>query len=91
MALARVDHGQPGAAEHVEHATGRRDRAPERRDVVAEHLAESAALDEIPLHVDDEQRGLRGVERELVGLGVDGQDAARPGHDPCRVIRRRLR
>ena len=34
--------------------------ACEQRDIVAERFAEAARLDEIALHVDDDQRGVRG-------------------------------
>ena len=36
-------------------------------DVVAERLAEAARLEEVALHVDDDQRAVRGIELELVG------------------------
>jgi hypothetical protein len=40
----------------VEHAPARRDHRLQRRDVVAERLAEAARLDEVALHVDDDER-----------------------------------
>ena len=43
----------------------------EQRHVVAERLAEAARLEEVALHVDDDQRGAREVERDRLRLGVD--------------------
>jgi hypothetical protein len=59
MALAGVDHLQPGRAPGVEQRAVGRDRPPQLADVVAEHLAEAAGLEEVALHVDDHQRAAR--------------------------------
>ena len=40
------------------------------RHVVAERFAEAARLDEVALHVDDDQRGGARIELELVRLGI---------------------
>ena len=37
-------------------------------DIVAQHLAEAAGLEEIALHVDDEEARTRRIEFELVGF-----------------------
>ena len=56
MAFARVHDGQGlGAPCRQQFPVGLDDPA-QLRDVVAEHLAEAARLEEIALHVDDEQR-----------------------------------
>jgi hypothetical protein len=69
--------------------------ASSRRHVVAQRLAEAAGLDEVALHVDDDQRGVRRVEAEREGavssvifmrrclLGLRGAGAARDGRRPC--------
>ena len=57
MPFARVDHQHALRARRVEHALARRDDRLQRRDVVAERFAEAAGLDEVALHVDDEERG----------------------------------
>ena len=72
VAFTRVDDRQAVTPERHEHPARRRHRAAKVPDVVAQHLAEAAALEEVALHVDDEQRGGRGVADELVRLGVDG-------------------
>ena len=75
MALARVDDQQPGGAPRRQQSPVRLDRAAQLRHVVAEHLAEAAGLEEIALHVDDQQRAMGGRERERVRFGgkVDGR------------------
>src|ERR1700728_2455069 len=49
----------------------RLDRAAQLADIVAERLAEPARLEEIALHVDDQQRRGPRLQRKLVGLGID--------------------
>ena len=58
----------PARARRVEHALGRRDGAPQQRHVVAERLAEATRIDEVALHVDDDQRRRVRLECELIGL-----------------------
>ena len=60
----------PVCARRVEHAPARRDHRLQRRDVVAERLAEAARLDEVALHVDDDERRRFRVELELIRFGV---------------------
>ena len=66
MALARVhDRQLPGAPRRQQLPVGL-DGPAQLRDVVAEHLAEAARLEEVALHVDDEQRAA--VPGELEGI-----------------------
>ena len=89
MALARVHDRQAGGAPRGEQRLVRLDGAAQLRDVVAEHLAEAARLEEIALHVDDEQRGLRRDEFEGVRFGLDVQAGGSSvrGHGHCGVWR----
>ena len=64
--------GQSDLAGAVEQGPQRRDGAAQLSDVVAEALAEAAGFEEVALHVDDEQRGGRGVEGERVRARIDG-------------------
>jgi hypothetical protein len=66
-----VDHRHPRLAEAGDETANRRNDRAEAGDVVAEALAEAAGLDEIALHVDHDQRCLRGIERELERLCVN--------------------
>jgi hypothetical protein len=66
-----MDHQQPGGARRFEHGPAWRDRTAEQRHVVAERLPEAARLEEIALHVDDDQRGAGQIERHCLGLGLD--------------------
>jgi hypothetical protein len=56
MALAGVHRQQTGGAPGRQQPTVRLDGPAQLRDVVAEHFAEAAGLEEIALHVDDQQR-----------------------------------
>jgi hypothetical protein len=67
-----MDHQHTHAPRRVEHALAWRNDCLQRRDVVAESFAEPAGLDEIALHVDDEECRGSGIERELVGFGRNG-------------------
>ncbi len=72
MPFPGVDDGPALRAEQgYQSGHGRHDRL-EAGDVVAKGVAEAAGLDEIALHVDDDQRHLAGREGEGKGLGVDG-------------------
>jgi len=77
MAFARVDDGQARLAKAFDQPARRRHYGGEAGDVVAEAGAEAARLDEVPLHVDDDERGARRVEREGEGRGRD------VGHQAC--------
>jgi hypothetical protein len=48
-----------------------RDRFAEEGNVVAERFAEAARIDEIALHVDDDERAGARIEFELVGFCLD--------------------
>ena len=67
VALAGVDdeHARFRAAASTRSVGGNRG---EQERVVTERLAEAAGIDEVALHVDDEQRGRRRIEIELVGF-----------------------
>ena len=78
VALAGVDHQQAGLARRVQHGLTGRNRAAKQRDIVAERLAKAARLEEIALHVYDDQRRARQVERDRFGLRMDG----RAHHNP---------
>src|SRR5262249_7862939 len=51
-------------------------RAAQSRDIVSKHLAKSARLKKVPLHVDDEERTARGLEFEFVRFGVNAEGSA---------------
>ena len=76
MSLAGVDDQHVGCSRSVEHGLAGRDRAAKQRDVVAERLPEAARLEEVALHVDDDQRGARQIERDRLGLRLDGRAQA---------------
>ena len=76
--FAGVDHQQAGGARGLEHGAARRDRAAEQRHVVAERFPEAARLEEIALHVDDDERGAGQVERDRFRFSLDGRPHARP-------------
>jgi hypothetical protein len=54
--LTGVDDHHASLAHGVQHPARGRDGPPQRRDVVAQHFAEPPGLDEIALHVNDQQR-----------------------------------
>ncbi len=56
MALARVDDEHAGAPRRIEDLLRRRNGAAQMRHVIAEDGAEAAGLDEVALHVDDDER-----------------------------------
>src|ERR1043166_3111603 len=66
VALARVDHHHAALARCLEHAPAWRDHALQWGDIVAECFAEAAPLDEVALHIDDDQRRRLRIELELV-------------------------
>src|SRR6266508_2735532 len=71
MALPRVDDQEPALAGGPEDALGGRHGAAQKRDVVAERLAESARIHEVALEVDHHEGGGLRIELVLVGLRVD--------------------
>jgi hypothetical protein len=48
--------------------------AAQLRHIVSKHLAESARLKKVPLHVNDQKGAMRGFEFERVRFGVNTQD-----------------
>ena len=60
-----------GGTACTQHAAGGIDGGAQQRDIVAECVAETARLEEVALHVDDDQRGGGRVEFEGIGLSVD--------------------
>src|SRR5207253_8391980 len=59
VAFACVNHHHAAPARGLEHTLAGCDDRLQRCDVVAERLAEATRLDEIPLHVYDDERGRR--------------------------------
>ena len=84
MALARVHHHQAGAAPRRQQQAVGFDRAPQLRDVVAQHFAEAAGLEKVALHVDDEQAAVGGLQFERIGFGWDDRKFCL--HNPLRTI-----
>ena len=72
---SRVDHQQAETTRGVEHRAARRDGRSQQRHVVAEGLAEAARLQEVALHVDDDQRAV-----------VRGRSRWRPARHPPRPL-----
>ena len=68
MALAGVNDQHAGRARRIQHRGDRLHRSRKLADVIAERLAKTARLHEIALHVDDEKRGRRPVERDRLRL-----------------------
>ena len=66
MRLLRVDDVQPEAARPGQQVAAARRHRGELREVVAEHVAEASGLEEVALHVDDDERGRR--RREAVRI-----------------------
>ena len=58
---------------------GRRDRLAQQRHIVAERLAKSARIDEVALHVDDDERNMFGLENKLVGFSAYTRHLLLPG------------
>ncbi len=68
VAFARMDHGPAGSAEPRDQPGHHGHDGAKRRDVVAERRAEPARLDEVALHVDDDERGPRGIDLQVEGV-----------------------
>ncbi len=71
MAFTGMKHLHAARTEQGEQALHGGDSRLKSRHIVAEAFAEAAALDEVALHVDDDQRRVRGPEMERRGLGID--------------------
>ena len=70
VAFAGVDDQNAGRARGRQHRLQRRDRGLEQAHVVAERFAEAARLQEVALHVDDDER--RTLERDGERLRFGG-------------------
>ena len=68
VSFAGVDDQHACLAPGFEQTAIRLDRAAELRDIVAEHLAETARLEEVALHVDDDQCRMRNIEFDSLRL-----------------------
>jgi hypothetical protein len=73
MALAGMHRQKAGGAPGRQQPAVGLDRAAQLRDVVAQHLAKAAGLEEVALHIDDEQAALGRPQFERIGLGRDGR------------------
>ena len=82
---------RPAVAPGCEQRAVGLDRSAQLRDVVAEHFAEAAGLEEVALHVDDQQRRAFGVELELIGFGGDGEDLRHAETPVCEGGDQRMR
>ena len=71
VAFLRVNHGNTRGAEAFDQPRDRRNDRLQQADVVAETRAEAARLDEVALHVDDDERGRLALEAEGERLGGD--------------------
>ncbi len=71
MPFPRVKHWQAERSPSGQQTAVGLDGPAELRHVVAEHLAEPAGLEEIALHVDDDERAMLGREVERIRLGCD--------------------
>ena len=69
VAFPRMQNRKTGGAPRPQKPSVRFDRAAQLRNVVAEHFAEAAWLEEVALHVDDQERAMLGSERESIGIG----------------------
>ena len=58
VTFAGVDHHHAGAPRRSQHVADRPDRGLEAAHVVAERGAEAAGLQEVALHVDDDEGGV---------------------------------
>ncbi|MCP1536173.1 hypothetical protein J2W79_001230 [Methylorubrum extorquens] len=84
-----MDDEEAGCAGGGQQGAGGRHRGGEQRDVVAQALAEAAGLEEIALHVDDDEGRPRRIERQGCGFGVE--KGLRGGHGLPRSDRARGR
>ena len=69
MAFPRVDDAQAVLSPRGEQLAIGFDAPPELGDIIPQHFAESAWLQKIALHVDDQQGALRRLEIEGIGFG----------------------
>jgi hypothetical protein len=71
MPLPGVNHQEAAGAGGLQQPSARRNRGAQQADVVAEALAEAPGLQKIPLHVDNEERGARGLDLDRKRLGIE--------------------
>ena len=88
MPLAGMDDQHAQFASLAEDVLARPDGSLELGDVVAERLAEAARLEEVALHVDDDER--TAVERDVECGGFGEQANARHAALLCSVPKSRL-
>jgi hypothetical protein len=83
----RVDDGHAGGATGVEQAADHRHDRGNPAHVVAERLAEPPGLDEIALHVDDDQRSVLERQVEIARIRIDDRHvfASHWQSRPCRA------
>ena len=77
MALPRVDDIEARFTCRFQKTPSRRQRLAEQGHVIAERLAQAAGLDEITLHIDDDECDRGKVEAELVRLGTNDRHGPR--------------
>ncbi len=70
VAFPRMDDEDRGFARRRQHLAAGLDRGFEQSDVVAERLAEAARLQEIALHIDDNERGAGKIDADVLGSAV---------------------
>jgi hypothetical protein len=71
MTLAGVNDQNAGLARRRQHLPARLDCGFEQTDIIAERFAEAARLQEVALHVDDDQRRSGKIDRDRSGFGGD--------------------
>ena len=71
MAFAGMQDGQARLAPGGQQQAIRLDCLAQLGNIVAQHLAEAAGLEEVALHVEDEQRALLGDKGEGIRLRLD--------------------
>jgi len=73
MSLSRVDYLQTGRSPGGKQFSIWIYGAAQLRDIVSEHLAKSARLKKVPLHVNNEERTAGGLELEFVRFRINAQ------------------
>ena len=76
MALSRVYNLQTSRSPRGEQFSIRIYGSAQLGDIVSQHFAKSARLEKIALHVDDEERTVRGLEFEFVRFRINAQGPA---------------
>src|SRR6185437_2039324 len=73
MSFPGMDHLKTSGTPDGKQSSIRVDGAAQLRNVVPQHFAESARLQEISLHIDDKKSAMFRLEFEVVRLGLDAQ------------------